>query len=285
MAKATRQLSELSPRQQKMVPVAPSHFPSVENLKGMMNTVKTLFFPDFFDKYRATQTMRSYFIGAALEQLHSVLREEIAHALQFDTERCNQEALDQSERLTLSFIAMLPNIKEMLYTDVQAIYNNDPAAGNFGEIILSYPTVNAMIHYRTAHGLYLLGIPVIPRILTELAHSSTGIDINPGASIGRYFAIDHGTGVVIGQTCIIGDHVTLYQGVTLGAKSFQSGDDGRPVDLPRHPIIQDNVTIYSNASVLGRITVGHDSIIGGNVWVTEDVPPHSKIIQRRGENQ
>ncbi|MDE6447362.1 MAG: serine acetyltransferase, partial [Muribaculaceae bacterium] len=131
------------------------------------------------------------------------------------------------------------------------------------------------------HVLWRLGIPVIPRVITELAHSSTGIDINPGARIGEYFAIDHGTGVVIGETCIIGNHVTLYQGVTLGAKNFSLDSNGHPVNVPRHPIIEDYVTIYSNSSILGRITVGRDSIIGGNIWLTHSVPPGSRILQRR----
>lgn len=138
-----------------------------------------------------------------------------------------------------------------------------------------------MIHYRVAHALLRLGIPVIPRILTELAHSATGIDIHPGAQIDEYFAIDHGTGVVIGETCVIGKHVTLYQGVTLGAKNFTLDSEGHPMNLPRHPILEDNVTVYSNSSILGRITVGHDSIIGGNIWLTYSVPAGSRILQSK----
>ena len=138
-----------------------------------------------------------------------------------------------------------------------------------------------MLYQRVAHELYKLGIPVLPRMITEVAHSKTGIDSHPGAEIGEYFAIDHGTGVVIGQTAIIGNHVRLYQGVTLGAKSFVLDDNGLPIDVPRHPIIEDNVTIYSNTSVLGRITIGEGSVIGGNIWLTHSVPPHSKILQSR----
>ena len=138
-----------------------------------------------------------------------------------------------------------------------------------------------MTHYRIAHRLHKMGVPVIPRIITEQAHSKTGIDIHPGAQIGEYFSIDHGTGVVIGETCIIGNHVTLYQGVTLGAKSFKYDEQGNMLNVPRHPIIEDNVTIYSNASVLGRITIGHDSTIGGNIWLTHDVPPYSRILQSK----
>jgi serine O-acetyltransferase len=172
-------------------------------------------------------------------------------------------------------------MKRILYTDIQAMFDNDPAAPNYGEVIFCYPVVNAMTHYRIAHRLHELQVPVIPRIITEQAHSKTGIDIHPGATIGEYFAIDHGTGVVIGETSIIGNHVTLYQGVTLGAKSFKYDADGNMLNVPRHPIIEDHVTIYSNASVLGRITIGHHSTIGGNIWLTHDVAPYSRILQSK----
>ena len=187
----------------------------------------------------------------------------------------------KAETLTLEFIDELPELKRLLYTDVEAMFDNDPAAETYGEVIFCYPVVNAMTHYRIAHALHVKNIPVIPRIITEQAHSKTGIDIHPGATIGEYFAIDHGTGVVIGETCIIGHHVTLYQGVTLGAKSFKYDEQGNVLNVPRHPIIEDHVTVYSNASILGRITIGHDSVIGGNIWVTHDVPPHSRIQQSR----
>ena len=192
-----------------------------------------------------------------------------------------EEVQRKAETLTLEFIDELPELKRLLYTDVEAMFDNDPAAETYGEVIFCYPVVNAMTHYRIAHALHVKNIPVIPRIITEQAHSKTGIDIHPGATIGEYFAIDHGTGVVIGETCIIGHHVTLYQGVTLGAKSFKYDEQGNVLNVPRHPIIEDHVTVYSNASILGRITIGHDSVIGGNIWVTRDVPPHSRIQQSR----
>ena len=144
-----------------------------------------------------------------------------------------------------------------------------------------YSVYDKFLYQRVAHELLKLGVPVIPRIITEMAHSDTGIDIHPGAQIGEYFSIDHGTGVVIGQTAIIGNHVRLYQGVTLGAKSFTLDEEGLPLDVPRHPIIEDYVTIYSNASILGRITIGHGSVIGGNIWLTHSVPPNSKVLQTR----
>lgn len=165
-------------------------------------------------------------------------------------------------------------------TDVEAAYNGDPAAKGYGEIILCYPTIKAVSNYRIANALLKLGVPLIPRMITELAHSETGIDIHPGATIGEYFAIDHGTGVVIGETTIIGNHVKLYQGVTLGAKNFPLDENGNPIkDLPRHPIVEDNVVIYCNATVLGRITIGEGAIIGGNVWVTTDIAKGVKVYR------
>jgi len=187
----------------------------------------------------------------------------------------------EAARLASEFIDTLPEIKRLLYTDVEAMFDADPAARNYGEVIFCYPVMNTMTHYRIAHRLHELKVPVIPRIITELAHSKTGIDIHPGAQIGEYFAIDHGTGVVIGETSIIGNHVTLYQGVTLGAKSFKYDEQGNMLNIPRHPIIEDYVTVYSNASILGRITIGHHSTIGGNIWLTHDVVPYSRILQSK----
>lgn len=179
-----------------------------------------------------------------------------------------------------AFWAQLPEISRLLQTDVDAVLHNDPAVSDRGEVILCYPLTQVMVHFRTAHVLHQLGVPRVPRMLTELAHSRTGIDIHPAATIGEYFCIDHGTGVVIGATAIIGNHVVLYQGVTLGARNFSYDAEGHPIDLPRHPILEDNVTVYSNASILGRVTIGHDTIIGGNVWLTHNVPPYSRILQQ-----
>ena len=184
-----------------------------------------------------------------------------------------------------AFMERIPWIARLLHTDVEAIEGNDPAVTDRAEIVLCYPGIRVMLHYRTAHELLWLEVPVAPRLLTEMAHSATSIDIHPGAQIGEYFAIDHGTGVVIGATAVIGDHVTLYQGVTLGARNFRYDPDGRPVDEPRHPIIEDNVTVYSNTSILGRVRIGHDTVVGGNVWLTHDVPPHSRILQTRAVEQ
>lgn len=177
------------------------------------------------------------------------------------------------------FMGELPQIKELLCTDVEAVVGIDPATDDRVEVILCYPAIEVMLHYRTAHALKKAGVPRIPRIITELAHSSTGIDIHPSASVGSHFAIDHGTGIVIGETAIIGNHVTLYQGVTLGAKKFAYDGEGLPLNTPRHPILEDNVTVYSNTSILGRVTIGEGSVIGGNVWLTRSVPPGSRVLQ------
>ncbi len=182
-----------------------------------------------------------------------------------------------------AFAKRIPEISRLIQTDVDAVLHNDPAVTDRGEVILSYPLTFAMVHYRAAHALYELGVPRIPRMLTELAHSRTGIDIHPAAQIGDHFCIDHGTGVVIGETAIIGSHVVLYQGVTLGAKNFEYDPQGRPIDIPRHPILEDHVTVYSNTSILGRVTIGHDTIVGGNVWLTEDVPANSIVLQSTPE--
>ena len=218
-------LSRLTEQEVSMMPATEAPLPSVEQVKEIVRLVKSIIFPDYFNKRQPDETIRSYYIGVHMEELVQLLIKQIAHGLQFceDCEaiKTKQQVYEQAERLALEFIDTLPEIKRLLYTDVQAMFDNDPAAPNYGEVIFCYPVMNTMTHYRIAHKLHELQVPVIPRIITELAHSKTGIDIHPGATIGEYFAIDHGTGVVIGETCIIGNHVTLYQGVTLGAKSFK----------------------------------------------------------------
>ena len=224
---------------------------SGEHLKALMTGVKDFVFPHYSDTDPADA------------------RRIIAEHLEAMTDRGIAEA----------FLLALPEIQRLLGTDVEAIAGADPSADSIQEIVYCFPAVTAMLHYRTAHELHRLGVPVIPRMITEHAHSVTGIDIHPAATIGEGFAIDHGTGVVIGETTIIGKNVTLYQGVTLGAKNFRYDEAGRPVNQPRHPILEDGVTVYSNASILGRITIGQGSVIGGNVWLTHSVPPGSRILQ------
>ena len=278
-------LSKLTEQEVSMMPAIEAPLPSVEQVKQIVTLVKNIIFPDYFNQRQPDETIRSYNIGVHMEELARLLTKQIAHGLQFceDCEaiKTKQQVYQEAGRLAMKFIDALPEIKRLLYTDVQAMFDNDPAARNYGEVIFCYPVVNTMTHYRIAHKLHELNVPVIPRIITEQAHSKTGIDIHPGAQIGEYFAIDHGTGVVIGETSIIGNHVTLYQGVTLGAKSFKYDENGNMLNVPRHPIIEDYVTIYSNASILGRITIGHHSVIGGNIWVTNDVPPYSRRQQSK----
>ena len=275
-------LSKHSVDEVRMMPTATqTQLPSVEDVKRIVSLIKSIVFTDYFHKRQPDEELRAYQIGVSMEELYRLLRQQIARGMQFCEECQEEDVLCTGERLALKFIDALPEIKRLLYTDIQAMFDNDPAAQTYGEVIFCYPVVNTMVHYRTAHQLHKMGVPVIPRIITEQAHSKTGIDIHPGAQIGEYFSIDHGTGVVIGETTIIGNHVTLYQGVTLGAKSFKYDEEGNMLNVPRHPIIEDNVTVYSNASILGRITIGHDSVIGGNIWLTHSVPPYSKILQSK----
>ena len=224
-------------------------------LRSMMESLYDAFFPEY------SPNSYEYSVNEAVQALSSL---------------CGTEKAEL-------FRKRIPFLAELLAQDVEAIGGNDPAASDTQEIVYCYPAVTAMVHYRVAHELDALGI--IPRMLTEYAHSETGIDIHPQAKIGHHFAIDHGTGVVIGQTAVIGNRVTLYQGVTVGAKNFKYDESGRPRNVPRHPIIEDNVTVYSNASLLGRITIGEGSVIGGNVWLTHSVPPHSRILQGRSQEE
>jgi len=226
----------------------------------------------------------SYYIGFYVDNLKSILNEQIKRGMYFNSGITNEPInyTELAKAKTLSFINRLPEIKRLLRTDVDATYLGDPASKSRGEIIYCYPGIRALTYYRIAHELVKLEVPLIPRIISEMAHSLTGIDINPGARIGEYFAIDHGTGIVIGETCIIGNNVKIYQGVTLGAKSFPIDEQGNPIKgIDRHPIVEDNVVIYSGATILGRVTIGDGSMIGGNVWLTHSVPPGSKILQKK----
>ena len=188
------------------------------------------------------------------------------------------------DRVADDFLAAIPGIYSLLLKDIEALYEGDPAATSREEVIVAYPGFFAIVVYRIAHVLYEMRVPIIPRIMTEFVHQKTGIDIHAGAKIGEYFFIDHGTGIVIGETTVIGDHVKLYQGVTLGAKSFPKDENGNPVKgIKRHPNIEDDVIIYAGATILGGdVTVGKGSVIGGNTWLTKSVPPHSFITNREG---
>ena len=233
--------------------------PSVSQLKRLMELVGYVIFPDYSD-------VPSWTNGN--EAIHAVLADQLS-------------TITEPDKMADDFVQALPEIARLLHTDALAVMHNDPAVKSMQEVILCYPVVKVMVHYRTAHQLHLQGVPIIPRVITEMAHSATGIDIHPAAQIGEHFCIDHGTGVVIGATSVIGNHVMLYQGVTLGAKNFSYDANGVPIDMPRHPILEDYVTVYSNTSILGRVRIGHHTIVGGNVWLTHDVPPHSRVLQSR----
>ncbi|MDR1983225.1 MAG: serine acetyltransferase [Prevotellaceae bacterium] len=264
------------------IPKATKSLPNVDMIKEIVLLLKSILFPGFFGDEKNIEDSHKLEldINAYIEKLYLLLNEQICRSFVFfDGTVADIKGI--SEKTTIAFIDKLPKIKRLLATDVKAVYDNDPAAKSYGEVIFCYPAIQAMIHYRVAHELLLMNVPVLPRIITELAHSATGIDIHPGAQIGEYFSIDHGTGIVIGETCIIGNNVKLYQGVTLGAKSFTLDHDGLPVNEQRHPILEDNVIIYSNATILGRITIGHDSIVGGNIWQVYSVPPFSRVVQKK----
>ncbi|MCQ2350549.1 MAG: serine acetyltransferase [Paludibacteraceae bacterium] len=255
--------------------------PSRDELKEIIELCRSVLFPGFFgDNAAINPATLPYHLGVNMERLFSKLSSQLYAGMCFgDDNRQMSERKALAKDMASEFIEKLPEIKEILTTDVEAIFNGDPAAKNFGEIILSYPGIRAIVNYRIAHCLLQIGANIlIPRIITEMAHSETGIDIHPGATIGKYFAIDHGTGIVIGETCIIGNNVKLYQGVTLGAKSFPTDADNNPIKgIPRHPILEDNVVVYAGATILGRITIGKNSVIGGNTWVTTDVAAGSVI--------
>lgn len=265
----------------KYIPLHQKPSPSVHSLREIMRLLRKVIFPGFFGSEQEAQVDSiQYYTGVYLEQIYDLLQEQIYNGLCFEVDRCC-DSKDRASEIAISFINQIPHIKYLLSTDVKAILDGDPAAKSVSEIIFSYPAVRAILYQRVAHELLKLGVPVLPRIITEMAHSDTGIDIHPGAQIGEYFSIDHGTGIVVGQTAIIGNHVRLYQGVTLGAKNFTLDEEGLPMDIPRHPILEDYVTVYSNASILGRITIGEGSVIGGNIWLTHSVPPNSKVLQSR----
>ena len=258
----------------------PSRNAIIDILKDMRN----IMFPGYFTDGAQTSVDASYFIGNTVLRVEDKLAQQVRLALHFrDGEALSPESIDERAReVCAAMLCKLPGIQKLLYKDVQAAFDGDPAAQSKEEIIYSYPGFFAIWVYRIAHELYQLDVPLIPRIMTEYAHSRTGVDINAGATVGEYFFIDHATGVVIGETTVIGDHVKIYQGVTLGALSTRGGQ--RLAGVKRHPTIEDNVTIYANACVLGGETVvGADSVIAGSAFVTSSVPPHSRVSLKNQE--
>jgi serine O-acetyltransferase len=258
-------------------------FPSRDALSSIIDCLKGVLFPMRLGPPDLRQESEDFHVAHALDAslhglLHQVKRELTYNAgLRGEAGRPVQEEALVAVR---SFAAALPSIRTLLDSDVLAAYQGDPAARSVDEVLLCYPGVLAMIHYRIAHHLYGLGLPLLARIISELAHSATGIDIHPGAQIGAGFFIDHGTGVVIGETAVIGERVRVYQAVTLGAKRFPTDAEGNlQKGLPRHPVVEDDVVIYAGATILGRITLGKGAVIGGNVWLTHDVPAGGRVAQ------
>lgn len=253
--------------------------PSGPALNEIIGICRAILFPGFYGNSNLNSHTLPYHIGVGLERLYNLLTEQIHAGLCFECRECG---CAKARELALEFIARLPKLRDLLATDVEAAYNGDPAADSYGEIISCYPVIKAVTNHRIAHEILTLGVPLIPRIIAEMAHSETGIDIHPAATIGHHFTIDHGTGVVIGATCIIGNHVKLYQGVTLGARSFPLDEKGNPIKgIPRHPILEDDVIVYSNATILGRITLARGTVVGGNLWVTESTKPGEQLVQAK----
>lgn len=255
-----------------------AHFPNRRTIIGIIKDLRRVMFPRYFGDEVPTGTNPEYFIGETLIRIEQALSEQLTEAILFRDEGklSEDEIAIRVDKICTHFFARFPELQRILLTDVQAAFDGDPAAKSKEEIIFSYPGFFAIFIYRIAHELYVQDVPLIPRIMTEYAHSGTGVDINAGATIGEYFFIDHATGVVIGETTTIGNHVKIYQGVTLGALSTRAGQ--KLAGVKRHPTIEDNVTIYSNASVLGGETVvGEGTVIAGSAFVTESVPPNSRV--------
>lgn len=261
------------------MPLGRREFPSRTALAALAEELRALLFPGYFGASELQAETLRYHLGARMDRVLHGLCDQIQRGMMASDPACG-DCRERSLDLARAFLARLPEVRRLLATDIQAGFEGDPAATSPDEVLFSYPGLLAITSQRLAHELLKLGVPLLPRMITEHAHSLTGIDIHPGAQIGERFFIDHGTGVVIGETCIIGRNVRIYQGVTLGAKSFPLDVEGHPVKgIPRHPVVEDDVIIYSNATVLGRITLGRGSAIGGNVWLTRSVPAGSVITQ------
>ena len=258
-------------------------FPSREALAQVVEQLKGALFPMRLGPYDLRQESEDFYVAHTLDTaLHALLAQiilELKYSARHDMQQTDA-VQEQALKVTQAFALALPQIRRLLDSDVLAAYRGDPAARSVDEVLLCYPGVLAMIHHRLAHCLYQLGLPLLARIVSELAHSQTGIDIHPGAQIDEGFFIDHGTGVVIGETAVIGKHVRVYQAVTLGAKRFPTDAHGvLQKGQPRHPVVEDDVVIYAGATILGRVTLGKGAVIGGNVWLTHDVPAGGNVTQ------
>jgi len=257
--------------------------PSREAVLRCVAELRAIFFPGYFGETDLSDEHLHYYIGAILDRVLHALGEQVRRGIAFaerhDFETCDH-CTETAAAVTRAFLGRLSTVRHLVASDVDAAYDGDPALKIKDEAIFSYPGILAVTSQRIAHELYALGVPLIPRMITEEAHAVTGIDIHPGARIGERFFIDHGTGVVIGETAVIGSNVRVYQGVTLGAKSFPKDENGIPIKgIDRHPIVEDDVVIYSGATILGRVVIGRGSSIGGNVWLTHGVPPGSRVTQ------
>ncbi|ACG73805.1 Serine O-acetyltransferase [Anaeromyxobacter sp. K] len=263
--------------------------PSREAVIRVVEDLRAVLFPGYFGTSDLHDESLHYFVGATLARAMRALEEQIRRGFAFterhDLNGCTH-CFEEAQAITKAFLGRVPAIRRLVASDVEATYEGDPALKSRDEAIFAYPGMMAVTNQRIAHELHVLGVPLIPRIITEHAHTLTGIDIHPGARIGERFFIDHGTGVVIGETSVIGDRVRLYQGVTLGAKSFPLDENGNPIKgIDRHPIVEDDVVVYAGATILGRITIGKGSSVGGNVWVTSSLPPGSRVTQAEVREQ
>lgn len=259
--------------------------PSKNALKAIVNELCGILFPMRLGPTDLRQESEDFYIAYALDKVLNALKQQVILALSYDQRR-QQQPVDLAQQKTLAhqivqeFADQLPQIRRLLDTDACAAFEGDPAARSVDEVLITYPGMLAIIYHRLAHQLYA-DVPLLARIISEQAHSATGIDIHPGATIGQGFFIDHGTGVVIGETCIIGKNVRIYQAVTLGAKRFEVDEAGSlKKDYARHPIVEDDVVIYAGATILGRVTIGKGSTIGGNVWLTQSIAPYSQVLQQ-----
>lgn len=265
----------------------PKYLPNRATIIEIINILRRLIFPGYFEKDNTEIAHIEYYVGSLLSDVQNKLQQQICRALLHDTSVTGahrEDAEQHSKAITNKFLSKIPDLRRILLTDVDATLDGDPAARNRHEIIFAYPGIFAICVYRLAHELFSLGVPLIPRIMTEYAHSITGIDIHPGAEIGHHFFIDHGTGVVIGETTIIGNHVKIYQGVTLGALSTRGGQSLQ--GKKRHPTLEDYVTVYSSTSIFGGETViGRGAVIGSNAFITSSVAPGTRVSIKAPEHQ
>lgn len=261
--------------------------PNKDSIVETLTDLNEILFPGYRRRDRLNTSNVLYYVGNLVEKIYESLIVQIARALCGGSNICEPDKRLEYERVaqekTFEFLRCIPTIRAALAKDAEAAIKGDPACKSTDEVIFCYPGFDAIVVYRLARALHELGVPLIPRMMTEIAHSRTGVDIHPGAKIGEYFFIDHGTGVVIGETCVIGNWVKLYQGVTLGALSFPKDERGELVrDKKRHPTLEDNVVVYANATILGGdVVIGHDSTIGSSVWITKSVAPGATVVAER----